>query len=618
VFETRSKYRASIINRASEDKALDETVPTAIEKQGVREKAARLKRAFSVARHLLLFCESKPQLHQSQRTWRIKFKLIILKKLMYAAQILGLIRILIMHILLPRQQQTVSFNLKSILLIGLFFFSMSSYAEGTIITSSPDSDSFTQAAGFEPQEPWNSVVHFKNSTYVVWVDANYRAQVSQTTNGKTTTVPVDNLTDYIVQEDGHHFSIGVDKLGYLHIAGDMHNYTNGTTGVIHIYPARYQKQIILYWKSNKPEDVTGGFTFKGDNVATAMLGGGWLIGHFFSDNNGELFYTSQVHAWEGLDNRGHAAVGLYSYNTKTQSWATIGGIAPKIVPYQINRFPVFYWEDAGMLSGNFQNFQHAFRFDSKNHLHFAITSNTDISLAGANRILYAESDDGGSTWKRADGSAITGFPIRGISNLPSSADVVEETKVDPFYSPLVGVIADVNGKVSVGVDRKWRTWDGKVWGVTSPINFKNGPSPNLGYRLANNSILFSSVSPSKLYIAADIDSPAYAFDFQGYNEVTPLDNFSLGGGTLYGIGIKTDKSEAVVKTTIVAAPLPTGWSTIDIDATTGGFSGNAGYLDGTYVLTSYGVKIGENNDSFTYGGVSRSLRPAATWSLYVQ
>jgi hypothetical protein len=159
--------------------------------------------------------------------------------------------------------------LKLIFILISLFVTFSAHAEDSIVKSEEEFV-FDQSPNFVAEEPYTPVAHFKNSTYVIWVDPKYRPWVTQITNGSAKTVPLDTGADYYAQEDGHHrFSLGVDKAGFIHVTGDMHNYGNTTTSVVHPYPVRYQKKIILYWRSNQPEDVSGGFGFKGDSDATA-------------------------------------------------------------------------------------------------------------------------------------------------------------------------------------------------------------------------------------------------------------------------------------------------------------------------------------------------------------
>jgi hypothetical protein len=491
------------------------------------------------------------------------------------------------------------------LLFSTLLVSTSLYAaSGSVFTTTVEYTPIIEPAGFASIEPWGPVFHYKDSTYLVQLDAKYRPWITQVTNGKTTTVPLDVQTDYMVQADGHNrFSIGVDKNGYVHVTGDMHHYSVYSTGVVTPYPTRYQKQIILYWKSNKPNDVTGGFTFRGDNIATAIPGGGWLIGHFFADNNGELYYASQAHAFEdGMGNNGQMAVGLYTYNASTQTWKSIGAKAPLTSPTQVSVFPVFYWENAGSSGGWFQNYQPSFRFDSANNLHFALSANTNSTLSGSNRLLYAMSPDGGVTWKKANGAVIPGLPLRGIDGQANTADVVLDTGNTNFLDATIGLAVDKNNKIGITQGGKWIVWTGSAWSTTSMQNYVNLPVPNQAYRLPTNDLVFNVSNGTKLLWSANLDSAGIGYDFTNYKGYTAVDDYSVRtSGVFYGMALNSDNTESVLKTVITPAPLPTGWQFGDIETTANPvFGGNAGFLNNQFTLTSYGTAIEGNADSFTY------------------
>jgi hypothetical protein len=469
--------------------------------------------------------------------------------------------------------------------------------ETTVEFQTPSSPS-----GFTSAEPYSAVWHYKNSTYFVWIDAAYRAWVTQVTNGVATTVPIDTGTDYTVQPDGHHrFSLGVDSSGYIHVTGDMHQYINQTTGVINPYPVRYQKQTILYWKSNKPEDITGGFSFAGGlNASTAIPGGGWMLGRFFADNNGVLYYSSSVHAYESSTNKGQIAVGLYRYNVTKNTWTAIGGIAPVTQPNMYNVFPVFYWELSG-LNGWFQNYEASFKFDSTNRLHFALTANTNSNAFGANRILYAVSADGGTTWKKANGATITGFPLRGIDGLPATADVVADNEVAPGFGASPGVATDKNGTVGVSVDTVWRTWNGSAWTTNNKQNITGFYSANYGYRLPNENLLFVANGVSKLLIAPSFHNSSIGYDYVNYGGLVDLDEFGLRTtGEIHAVGLIGQSSQTLLKTTITKAALPAGWLGNDISLTPPSYRGSASYKNGSFVVNNFGASIDNSNDSFYY------------------
>jgi regulation of enolase protein 1 (concanavalin A-like superfamily) len=493
--------------------------------------------------------------------------------------------------------------LKSLLAFVLLLFSQFVFAAGGDILKTTEEFQFKQAAGFEAEEPYSQVWHYKNSTYLVWVDGKYRAWVTQVTDGKAVTVPVDPQPDYLVQADGHHrFALGVDKLGYIHITGDMHHYSDFTTDVITPYVKRYQNQKILYWRSTKPDDISGGFTFRGNTFDTAIPGGGWILGRFFADNNGELYYSSHVHAYESSNSLGQQAVGLYKLDANKQAWAAIGGLAPKSDPYLSHHYPVFYWEDSGSSGGWFQNYQASFKFDKSNRLYFAVTSNTNPKLAGANRLLFAMSDDGGLTWKKANGTTLGSLPLRGIDGLASTADVVADTGTSNFFGAKPGIVVDNNGKIGISIDSSWRVWDGKTWATSSPQNFPNVLSTNMGYRLPNNELILNAFNYNKLTRTDVFDNKPFGYDFIGYNQLTCLDDYGLRAtGSIYGLAQRIDGStEAILKTTITPAPLPAGWANQDIDSQPAPYKGNTGYLDGKFVMTSFGEGMNDKNDSFHF------------------
>jgi regulation of enolase protein 1 (concanavalin A-like superfamily) len=532
--------------------------------------------------------------------------------------------------------QLAQFNFKiffkTILISMLLLINPSAWAavsEGDILTTTVEFSPASGPLGFFSENPYSAVWHFKNSTYFVWVDAQFRPWVSQTTDGTTIQVPLDIGPDYKAQADGHHrFALGVDKLGFIHVTGDMHNYTDGTISAASTYVPRYQKQKILYWKSKLPENIAAGFSFAGGlKSSTAMPGGGWMIGRFFTDNNGELYYSSSVHAYHSNNNRGYQSVGLYKYNPTTVdtinkttgSWTSIGGLAPVNPPYLTHHFPVFFWELSGLASDlKFQNYQANFKFDRYNNLHFAVSSNTNSNAYGANRLLYAMLPNGGTTWQRADGSAITGFPIRGISGLPASADLVAEKNTAPGFGPWVGVIADKNGKVGVGVDGTWylRDKDTNKWALNSQF-----PYSYYGYRLPDNSLIFITTDrgSGNIIRTDSFDSPTYEYKFPSFPWLVDLDENSLKtSGVVYGVGLnktyvmyqgkirRMPTSQGVLKTTIQKEPIPAmaGKNIALLPAEVAGtFQIVPDRSDPTKLVNvtqNYGTSIEGVNDSFYY------------------
>lgn len=319
---------------------------------------------------------------------------------------------------------------------------------------------------------WTPVQHYRGRTFVVAPDVNLRPMVTQIDgDGKVTTVPLDPNLDYTAVADGHNrFTMGIDKEGYLHIAGDMHGYAWWAS----TYVARYQRQNMMYWRSNKPLDVTGGFTFAGGlNSATALPGEEWGgDSRFFNDRNGELYFSSRVRAFTGGKLSGSEpfiAYALYRYDTATGLWSALGGTAPEADTAGARKFNrVLYWEHTDA----FEAYQCAPRFDNSNRLHFALGGHTAGTVGQG--LIYAMSEDGGIHWKKASGAAIPGLPLRAKDGEANQGDlVIRSTKV----AQQGAVCIDRTGRVAVHGDGTWRTWDGTAWvpisggvGILGPDN----------------------------------------------------------------------------------------------------------------------------------------------------
>lgn len=438
--------------------------------------------------------------------------------------------------------------------------------------------------------------HYNNSTYFVWVDSALRAWVTQVKDGKAQSVPLDNNPDYKVLNDSHNrFSMGIDKKGYIHITGDMHNYTKGTTSSN--YPARYQKQAILYWKSAQPENVGGGFEFVGaPNSPTALPATGFSYGRFFTDNNKELYYSSRVKAIEQSHTSGEMGFGVYRYNADTQTWTALGGKAEDT--RRGTYYNVLLWENAGMAPEKwYQGFMNNLKFDSSNRLHMAATINSDNTLSGNDRLVYAFSNDQGLTWYKLNGQKIDPLPIRAKDGLTNQADIVNKTQAAPFFDSKVKVLADRNGRPAV-LNGPVYVWNGSSWGNQSDKFF-----------LANTvdldnqgNVVLTATSSARMMRARSFDSPAYGYDFKGYNLYECLDEYSLRTtGVAYGVGINTkENTQSILKTTVTPAPLPEGWHGKDIAGTAPRYAGTSGFKNGKFIVNDYDVSIDNPSDSFYY------------------
>lgn len=471
-----------------------------------------------------------------------------------------------------------------------------------------------------PHEPYTPLAYLNNNIYLVYLDANNRPLVTQKSCDRTlATVPLDSNPDYTAFPDGHHrFSAGVDKNGYVHITGDMHAYPTTPPNYL---PLRYQNQQIMYWVSNAPNDITKGFTFAGGlNASTAIPGLFWNTGHFFNDNNNELYYTSMVRGVYNVGVRltGEMAVGLYKYNVSTRSWTALGNFPPKDPshPAGTQYFKVLYWEKSGWSSPAgqaqwFNNYWPSLQFDNQNTLHFSLSVNTDITVQGPSRVVYAKSFDSGVTWRKANGSFI-GLPLRGIDGNANLADVVAD-----FGKNVINVsshvAADNNGNPLVNVEISWQyppNWyhfDGSKW-IYNDISNSRQFAGNIALLARDGKISINAVDRIAIRRIASLTQSSSIYFIDKYLPSNQLSSFVClcgqglkANGNIYGLGLSDNlKNIQVIKLNFAPQGLPCGWSYLDIGSNIK-FGGASDYLNGTFTLRTGGTGIKTaTNDSFSY------------------
>jgi len=513
----------------------------------------------------------------------------------------------------------------NVLLLGLSIFSQIAHAE-MLNTNVEFSVPYNVVNG--ATEPFTPLVNFYGNSYLVYVDANFRPFVTQKIDNKLTTVPLDPLPDYTAFPDGHHrFSMGMDKNGYLHIAGDMHGYPYLPANYL---PARYVNQTIMYWVSNQPYDVTSGFTFAGGaNASTAIGGYGFNTIHFFNDNYGELYFAGMVKAYQSVTVSliGQDAVGLYKYDAINKVWNTIGAYSGQIFPASDNvqEWKIFFWEYAGLSTGPglaawFQNYWPAFTFDNNNVLHFSVSGIVDTTSPSATRLLYAKSPDGGVTWYKANGTQIPGLPLRSVDSTANVADVVFDGKTTTpvtYLTPRVDVVADAhsNPLANVGIWNTdaytWRRWDGTKW--NSDISNGHQASGQRGLLGPDQKLTFIQDDTIWLRRSNGFNQYSAAYYAQKYVPLSGFNYFqcvsTLGlktTGHFYGLGIDelvvTNTGVTtlpVIKLTFTPNDLPAGWAHQDIGSTIP-LGGTADYNEGVFTIRSCGAGVLSNADQFHY------------------
>ena len=229
------------------------------------------------------------------------------------------------------------------------------------------------------------------------------------------------------------WSIALDREGFIHITGGMHNAPNQAQFI----PGSWERMgasrshidddypTMLYWVSRRPGDIES-LEFAGQrrnprNVPAPL---GMCYMNFIQDREQELYLYGRIHV------QGVQSWGLYRYDTSAKRWNALGGFAPDVTeefPEWADRniemaadwlsLPTFRWDHqapqnrvlAWARQPHFYNYMRGWgiRFDRTNRMHLmAPLFGFDADYANRNRNLYAYSDDGGETFYRADGTPL--------------------------------------------------------------------------------------------------------------------------------------------------------------------------------------------------------------------
>ena len=428
-----------------------------------------------------------------------------------------------------------------------------------------------ESYSFGPDVKFSPLSSYNGSTYFIWCDGNYRPFLTKITGSTVVTSPLDPDPEYTALADGHNkFSLGIDKEGYIHVTGDMHNYPSTNPH----YPPRYNGKKVMYWVSDQPESISG-FTFRGADTATAIPGTGFSYYAFYTDRNGELYFMARGKVNAAGHHPGEHGVILSRYDTTTQTWIGLGGYAPN--PKGATHKSVL-WEDNGLYHAEdparswYQGFICSIVFDENNRLHFAASICNDNMQLSPTHVVYAYSDDGGETFNRADGTAIETLPMRAESG-PSQADIVSSDEnygttcyplVDRNNNPAVCYRRVVNGIAQNAVIKYWEA-PTQTW--SDPI-----PVPGVSSEPSKNHVDPRGVSifvGNNLYRANTITEEGYRLPV--YN-VSNIDERGLRDtGVIRALGV-IDGKLCVIRIQVT----PNSWSWSNITD----FDGMSTYVDG--------------------------------------
>ncbi|HDQ25523.1 MAG TPA: hypothetical protein ENN43_02110, partial [bacterium] len=327
-------------------------------------------------------------------------------------------------------------------------------------------------SGWYTESIYSPVASHGGNVYFVMMDSTGRPFVGKIAGGSTSLEALEKTyPDYKPYNDGHHeFSLGIDRDGYIHVTGDMHNFPHAE--ISSTLPDTYKSGKILYWKSKNPENITE-FQFIGLTPAQSIPGEAWSYGRFVTDRNNKLYYVSRTLAlkyyWQAPGGRG---LGLYSYDEATKAWTAHGTLAPD----PDASYPVVVWELSGQNGGSYQQYKGDISFDTNNRMHLTTGMNTQNGPAQVNSVIYAYSDDGGNTFRKANGNLIT-LPMQ-VASGSRQADVVDSVPSAGFEQASVTYAFNNRPVIQYTAEggHHYQYWTGSGWSgrVSSPVQSMRG------------------------------------------------------------------------------------------------------------------------------------------------
>lgn len=305
------------------------------------------------------------------------------------------------------------------------------------------------------------LVTYDESIYLVWVDDQLRTCIAKKSpDGSIATNVIFEQTD----PDPYHNepSVGIDRDGYIHVVGNMHNSPYGRPD----NGNPYYEHPWQYKVSDRPEDISS-FTFVGDDPERTIPGT-WISYPFFArDRQGVLHiaFRHRVRFNAGWSPGIMAGV-VAQYDADARKWQMLGG-----TDYE-HGVKTLIWNPDGVSA--YQGYKVRVFFDRKNRMHVGwdvYTTKENRGGSGATHVLYTCSEDGGKTFRRADGQAHAKLPIT-----VATGDVVFRSQSGDLYNLThVGVLPDSVPATSFmgGGARlsRWRPGDGWSDAEEFPASF---------------------------------------------------------------------------------------------------------------------------------------------------
>ncbi|MGD8664989.1 MAG: BNR-4 repeat-containing protein [Desulfobacterales bacterium] len=313
---------------------------------------------------------------------------------------------------------------------------------------------FTDASKVTGSDWQTPVATYNDAIYYVYVNRQLKTLiVKKSVDGSITKSVIFEETDPAAWYNGA--SVGIDRNGYIHVAGNMHHspFNHPKTG------NPYYDYAWQYVVSDKPEDISS-FSFVGSEKARTIPGNWITYPSFARDLNGVLFVAFRHRIkFETGWSPGIMAAAIARYDADARIWVMLGGTD---YAYQSK---TFFWNDSGADGTAYQPYRQRIFFDRNNRMHITwVVDDGNGSSGYHTHVLYALSDDGGDTFKRADGSKYETLPIT-----LDSADIVvgpdwTGSAGNLWYTSYVGATAEGHPAVSFADNSNDTAW----WSVWRP------------------------------------------------------------------------------------------------------------------------------------------------------
>lgn len=248
----------------------------------------------------------------------------------------------------------------------------------------------TQACDTATSQDPTSVTTYNGSIYYIYVNPSRQMVVAKITGATVQRQIIFNLE--MPWDEKWHVcpTIGVDKKGYIHICGDMHN------------------DVWKYYKSNFPEDITS-WTRRYDLPGVSVT-----YPTIFYDNNREMYVCFRHR--RDVTGLGNHRVGIARYNTDTDAFTMLGGISYTDDGVAATTKTMAWSNGFGGNGCWYIKPCHRIFFDNTNRMHFTcpllnVCIASPYGYESNTHIIYAYSDDYGLTWHKAGGVAISSLPL---------------------------------------------------------------------------------------------------------------------------------------------------------------------------------------------------------------